>query len=71
MHGNNKQILSSAETKLNLNWFNTFMEHVFLPVQSKFLKAINNKNLIMWIGIYANIVSKNHPTHVTATLKDT
>ena len=29
MHRHNNKILSSDETKRKLNWFDTFMEHVF------------------------------------------
>ena len=39
----------------------------FSPVQYKVLKAINNKNLITWLGLDSNIVLL--PTHVTATMK--
>ena len=33
------------------------------------LKAINNEHLLTWPGLDANIVSKNLPTHVIATVK--
>ena len=42
---------------------------MFSPVQSTFLKVINNKHFLRWPGLYANIVSKNLPTCAMTTLK--